>query len=71
MFSRSPDYEELLYISNLNSPSGDFIGKQQDSAEQGCARLNFLLATTILLGSERLTVCCRWLSPRYSWVWNG
>ena len=33
LFSRSPDYEELLYISNLNSPSGDFIGKQQDSAE--------------------------------------
>jgi len=55
LFSRSPDYEELLYISNLNSPSGDFIGKQQDSAEQGCARLNFLLATTVLLGSERLT----------------
>ena len=68
MFSRSPDYEELLYISNLNSPSGDFIGKQQDSAEQGCARLSSRL-TTVLLGSERLTpltVCCRWLSPELS-----
>ena len=42
---RSPDYEELLYISNLNSPSGDFVGKQQDSGEQGCARLSSRLAT--------------------------